>query len=172
MISRYVKMAILWFVISRDVFNAPIDVAKAYAIWKATFYAIMKVKPFTVKVPEKNKKHTATNTTYQDIDYIHFPNGDAVKIDPTELEPVMILGKKQKQKIRPSDYDRKVYRKFQSSALYFEYEDFAKKLVKDKPAWVFKSKWYKEIWVKVRDLDWAEENKKLMNVKTVLEGIG
>ena len=157
MINRFPKMCILWYVIGKEKLGMSEDLAKAYGVWKATLYAAAKYGRFAVgrtKADQTQKGKGGGGKRRFEI--LRTPVGDAIECGGGR-EIVLYFGKSKKQKITPQDFDRKVIAKFPNRRFFEEYVLFAKELIKDKGVHYFKSRWYKDLWCRVRDKDWAEQ---------------
>ena len=83
--------------------------------------------------------------------------GDNIEYEVQHGNIILYFGKRKKQEIRADMYDRKVIMRFPDRRFYEEYIMFVLELIKDKPVHYFRSKWYKDLWCKIRDLDWAQQ---------------
>ena len=158
-LNRYPKMAIFWYVIGRTKMGMEEQLAKAYGIWKATFYAAAKMGYYARgrKVAEEEKGEHVINLTKEKRGILRTPCGDAIEYSLCGNHIILYFGKRKKQEITADMYDRKVIMRFPDRRFYEEYIMFVLELIKDKPVHYFRSKWYKDLWCKIRDLDWAQQ---------------
>jgi len=155
-IKRFPKMAVLWYVIALKKFGLDYEKAKAFAYYKALFYAVAKNRGYSIasKPKQNNTGRSNINNTIA-TERIGFEN---VKIDISEPKFTIVFGKKKPTKITADDFDKKVLSKFENFDQFNSYCKFAEALVKDKVDSFFKSRWYKELWVKIRDLSWDQQS--------------
>ena len=159
-LGRYPKMCVLWYVIAREKWKVHEDLAKAFAVWKATLYAAAKYGRFGVGKASANEQKAHVINLEKDkkrTGILETPFGDRIEYEFTPQSVILYFGKQKKQRITPDMYDRKVVIRFPDRRFYEEYVLFALEMIKDKPIHYFRSKWYKDLWCKIRDLDWAQQ---------------
>jgi len=156
-ISRFTKMAIYWYVVARMKWRVSEELAKAYGYWKAVFYAVSKQRGFIRSGEKKEKHEVQIGKKDHWIDILKTPFGDNIEIEYKPDEIVLLFGKKKKQKITSDDYDRKIIAKFPDRKFYNSYVMYIEYLIGDKPVRYFKSRWYKDMWVKIRDKEWDKQ---------------
>jgi len=160
-LNRYPKMCIFWYVVGRTKMGMEEQLAKAYGVWKATLYAVAKAKGFVgarkEARKEKEKEHVINLERTKRTGILRTPVGDNIEYSIEHGNIILLFGKQKKQRITPDMYDRKVIMRFPDRRFYEEYVLFALEMIKDKPIGYFRSRWYKDLWVKIRDLDWAQQ---------------